>query len=346
MVVVANIFQPLIDVFQSILLFFHNHVGLSWGFSIIALTILMRAILLPLTVKQFHSMQKLQRMQPQMKEIQAKYKDDKQRQQQEIMKFYKENEINPLGSCLPLVAQLPVFISLFYMLRQDLRKNICPQTQAAYQAKYAAMHHITLAQAAGHTTPCGPNNGAGFLFIPDLTNKATGWVLIVLLLLYVGTQLASSLMMSSPMMDKQQRNLMLLLPLVFVVIVINFPAGLLVYWITTNLWTMGQQYTVRRLIGHPVAPAAAGSGPGPPTDGGGGRGGGRGDTGGGGSPPPDNGGPNGAPDGGGGGGLSGLIRGRPKREPEPVATGGGSRKPGSAPPPPPRKKKKRSGRRR
>jgi len=328
-------------------LFFHNHVGLSWGFSIIALTILMRAILLPLTVKQFHSMQKLQRMQPQMKAIQAKYKDDKQRQQQEIMKFYKENEINPLGSCLPLVAQLPVFISLFYMLRQNLRPDICPQTQHAYQLKYAAMHHVSLAQAAGHTTPCGPNNGAGFLFIPDLTDKATGWVLIVLLLLYVGTQLASSLMMSSPMMDKQQRNLMLLLPLVFVVIVINFPAGLIVYWITTNAWTMGQQYTVRRLIGNPVPPAAVAAGPGPPGDGGGGRdGGGRGDTGGGGPPPPDNGGPNGAPDGGGGGGLSGLIRGRPKREAEPVATGGGSRKSGGAPPPPPRKKKKRSGRRR
>src|ERR1700745_2839092 len=129
MLVVAKIFQPLIDVFESILLFFHNHVGLSWGFSIIALTILMRAILLPLTVKQFHSMQKLQRMQPQMKEIQAKYKDDKQRQQQEIMKFYKEKEINPLGSCLPLVAQLPVFISLFYMLRQSLRGDICPEVQ-------------------------------------------------------------------------------------------------------------------------------------------------------------------------------------------------------------------------
>jgi YidC/Oxa1 family membrane protein insertase len=345
MFVVANIFQPLIDVFESILLFFHNHVGLSWGFSIIALTILMRAILLPLTVKQFHSMQKLQRMQPQMKEIQAKYKDDKQRQQQEIMKFYKENEINPLGSCLPLVAQLPVFISLFYMLRQDLRKNICPQTQLHHQVQYAAAHHITVAQAAGQTVPCGPNNGAGFLFIPDLTNKATGWVLIVLLVLYVGTQLASSLMMSSPMMDKQQRNLMLLLPLVFVVIVINFPAGLIVYWITTNAWTMGQQYTVRKLIGNPTPPVAT-AGPGPPGDGGGGRGGGgRGDKGDSGPPPPDNGGPNGAPDGG-GGGLSGLIRGRPKREPEPVATGGGNRKPGGAPPPPPRKKKKRSGRRR
>jgi len=350
MFVTANIFQPLIDVFQSVLLFFHNHVGFSWGVSIIALTILMRAILLPLTVKQFHSMQKLQRMQPQMKAIQARYKDDKQRQQQEVMKFYKENEINPLGSCLPLVAQIPVFISLFYMLRKNLRPDICPQTQHAYQVKYAAMHHITLAQAAGHTTPCGPNNGAGFLFIPDLTNKATGWVLIVLLLLYVGSQLASSLMMSSPMMDKQQRNLMLLLPLVFVVIVINFPAGLLVYWITTNLWTMGQQYTVRRLIGTPAPPVVDG-GVGPPDDGGGGgRGGsGKGDTGGGGPPRDDDSGPNGS-GGSGGGGLSGLVRGRKKPEPEPVAAGGGrsgrSGKSGAPPPPSPRKKKKRSGRRR
>jgi len=343
---VANIFQPLIDIFQSILLFFHNHVGFSWGVSIIALTILMRAILLPLTVKQFHSMQKLQHLQPQMKAIQAKYKDDKQRQQQEIMKFYKENEINPLGSCLPLVAQIPVFISLFYMLRNNLRPDICPQTQHAYQIKYAATHHISLAQAAGHTTPCGPNNGAGFLFIPDLTNKATGWVLIVLLLLYVGTQLASSLMMSSPMMDKQQRNLMLLLPLVFVVIVINFPAGLIVYWITTNTWTMGQQYTIRKLIGPPAPPVAAiATGP-PGGGGGGGRGSGKGDTGGGGPPPrDDDGGPNGSS--GSGGGLSGLIRGRSKREePEPVAAGGSRGGKTSTPPPPPRKKKKRSGRRR
>ncbi len=350
MVVLANIFQPLIDVFQSVLLFFHNHVGISWGFSIVVLTIVMRAILLPLTVKQFHSMQKLQRMQPQMKAIQAKYKDDKQRQQQEVMKFYKENEINPLGSCLPLVAQIPVFISLFYMLRQDLRKNICPDTQAVYQAKYAAAHHISTAAAAAHTTPCGANNGAGFLFIPDLTDKATGWVLIVLLLLYVGTQLASSLMMSSPMMDKQQRKLMLFLPLVFVVIVIRFPAGLIVYWITTNTWTMGQQYTVRKLIGTP-APLVATAGAGPPGDGGGGggRGSGKGDTGGADPPPRDDSGPNGKSDGGGGGsgGLAGLIRGRGRREePEPVAAGSNRSGKGGTPPPPPRKKKKRSGRRR
>src|SRR5436309_8315979 len=131
MFVSANIFQPLIDVFEAVLKFFHNSVGISWGFSIVLLTIVMRAVLVPLTVKQFHSMQKLQRLQPEMKALQAKYKDDKQRQQQELMKFYKENQINPLGSCLPLVAQLPVFISLFYMLRQSLRKDICPSVQLA-----------------------------------------------------------------------------------------------------------------------------------------------------------------------------------------------------------------------
>jgi YidC/Oxa1 family membrane protein insertase len=317
MFVSANIFQPLIDVFEAVLKFFHNSVGISWGWSIVLLTVVMRAILVPLTVKQFHSMQKMQRMQPQLKQLQAKYKDDKQRQQQEMMKFYKENQINPLGSCLPLAAQLPVFISLFYMLRQDLRKNICPHTQAVYQAVHGA----------GHTTPCGPNNGAGFLFIPDLTDKATGAVLVALLVLYVGSQLASSLMMSSPMMDPTQRKLMLLLPLFFVVIVINFPAGLLVYWITTNLWTMGQQYTVKRIIGPPTPPVGG-------TEDGEGGGGGGG--------PPTNGGPNGS-----GGGLSGMLRGRVKPEPEPAAVGAGSRSrsPGAKPPPPPRKKKKRSGRR-
>jgi YidC/Oxa1 family membrane protein insertase len=342
MFVAANIFQPLIDVFEAVLKFFHDNVGISWGFSIVLLTIVMRAVLLPLTVKQFHSMQKMQQMQPQMKALQAKYKDDKQRQQQELMKFYKENQINPLGSCLPLAAQIPVFISLFYMLRNNLRGDICPQVQAAFKAHYAAIHGA--AAAAGHTTYCTDpayahyyHGGAGFLFIPDLTNKATGWVLIVLLLLYVGTQLASSLMMSSPMMDPTQRRLMLLLPLFFVVIVINFPAGLLVYWITTNFWTMGQQYTVKRLIG-PPAPAAAGTGAGPPTDGGG-----RGGPGGGGGPPEP--GPNGSS----GGGIGSLLRGKPKAAPEPeretVSAGSGTRR--STPPPrSPKKKKKRSGRRR
>src|SRR5205807_597354 len=186
------------------------------------------------------------------KAIQAKYKEDKQRQQQEVMKFYKQNEVNPFASCLPLVAQLPVFIGLFYMLRQNLRPDICPQVQHAYQASYAAAHHVSLHTAAGQTTYCTDphyahfyHGGAGFLFIPDLTNKATGAVLVTLIILYVGTQVASSLMMATPTMDKTQRQIMLLLPLFFVVLIISFPAGLIVYWITTNTWTIFQQYVVR-----------------------------------------------------------------------------------------------------
>jgi YidC/Oxa1 family membrane protein insertase len=324
MVVLANIFQPLIDVFEAVLKFFHNTVGVPWGWSIVLLTIVIRAALIPLTLKQFHSMQELQRHQPEMKALQAKYKDDKQRQQQELMKFYKENKINPLASCLPLAAQLPVFISLFYMLRTDLRINICPQVQGL------AAGHI---HAVAHTKPCGPHNGAGFLFISDLTNTAKGATLIALIVLYVGTQLGSTLMMQSPTMDKTQRQLMMFLPLLFVIFVINFPAGLLVYWITTNAWTILQQYIVKQRIGH-MAPVAAVAGAGA------GASAGRA------SPPPatetaraSNGAESPR-----GGGLGALLKGRSKPEEEPVRVAGGGR--GSAPPPPPRKKKKRSGRRR
>jgi YidC/Oxa1 family membrane protein insertase len=250
MLVSANIFQPLIDVFESVLVFFHNHVGVSWGFSIVLLTICVRALLIPLTVKQFGSMQRLQQLQPELKALQAKYKDDKERQQQEMMRFYRENKVNPLGSCLPMVAQIPVFISLFYMLRQSLRLDICPG------------HQPRLANGlidAAHLRPCGVNHGAGFLFVGDLTNKAAGATLVVLIVLYIGTQLASSLMMSSATMDKNQRRIMLFMPLIFVLFVINFPAGVLVYWITTNTWTMAQQFVIRRRIG-PVQAVAATAG--------------------------------------------------------------------------------------
>jgi YidC/Oxa1 family membrane protein insertase len=222
------------------------------------------------------------------------------------MKFYKENNVNPLGSCLPLAAQLPVFISLFYMLREDLRINICPQTQLAYQAS----HHVS----AAHTIPCGPNNGANFLFISDITNKATGITLLVLIVLYVGTQLASSLMMASPTMDKTQRQIMTFMPLVFVFVIINFPAGLLVYWITTNLWTVGQQSVIRRKLGH--QPATGGDSAGGDSSGGG-------DDNGAGVPAPTS---------------------KKKQSGAPAVVAAGPAR--AAPRPPPRKKKKRSGRRR
>src|ERR1700761_1950292 len=262
MLVTANIFQPLINVFQAVIQFFHDNLGVSWGFSIVLLTICVRLVLVPLTLKQFKSMRKLQHLQPQMKAIQQKYKEDKQRQQEEMMKFYRENEVNPLGSCIPLVAQLPVFISLFYMLRKNLRADICPSVQLRFQAHYASVHHIaaTSSQALSQTTWCTYYHahypGAGFLFINDITNTASGITLVVLLVLYVGTQVMSTLLMSAPTMDKNQRRMMLFLPLIFVLFIIRFPAGLIVYWITTNAWTMGQQYTIKRLMG-PVPPMAS-----------------------------------------------------------------------------------------
>jgi YidC/Oxa1 family membrane protein insertase len=329
MLVYANIFQPLIDVFEAVLKFFHNSIGVSWGFSIVLLTISMRAVLLPLTLKQFHSMQKMQVLAPQMKEVQKKYKEDKQRQQQEIMKLYQEHKINPLSSCLPLVAQIPVFISLFYMLRQSLRLDICPAIQRAYQ-------HIgpTAVISKAHTVPCGPHGHAGFLFIGDLTNKATGATLIVLIILYVGTQLLSTQLMQTPGMDATMKRVTQLMPLFFVIFIISFPAGVIVYWITTNAWTMAQQLVIRRLLPPPVL-ATAGEGP---SGGSAGRGGGG------------SGGPGGGDDGrngaGFGGGLGALLRGRTKEPEEPAGVGAKRTTRTAAPPPPPRKKKKRSGRRR
>jgi YidC/Oxa1 family membrane protein insertase len=333
----ANVFQPLIDVFEQVLLFFHNHVGLGWGLSIIALTVTVRAVLVPLTLKQFKSMQAMQRLAPEIKALQAKYKDDKQRLNQETMKFYQENQVNPFSSCLPLVLQMPVFISLFYMLRKDLKVDICPD--------------IVNSGKALATTACNsvdPGSGK-FLFIPDLTDKATGGVLVVLIVLYIGSQLLSSVLMSITA-DKNQRMIMIALPFVFTIFIINFPAGLLVYWITTNLWTVGQQYAIRRIIGFHPPPLPTTS------------------------------------DGAGGGLFGGLLNrvaqppaAKPDREPAGAVAGGraprersssrssgssargggkAAAKPaakpatpdrprgGAAPPPPPRKKKKRSGRRR
>src|ERR1039458_7773957 len=203
----------------------------------------------------------MQRLAPEINKLKEKYKEDKQRQQQEIMKFYQENKINPLASCLPLLMQLPVFISLFYMLRTDLKLDICgPQLRSYFTGKlgHPILHNSQIPSGKLSSITCsqvpGAHHSAKFLFLPDITNKATGVALIVLIVLYVGSQVASTLVATATA-DPNQRRLMLLLPLVFVVILYRYPAGLLVYWITTNLWTIGQQYLIRRHMGPPAAPA-------------------------------------------------------------------------------------------
>lgn len=234
---VASILQPLIDFTEAIMKFFHNQGGFSWGLSIIFLTFVIRLLILPLTFRQVRSMQALQRLQPHIKELQARYKDDRQRLNQEMMKFYQEHKVNPLSSCLPVLLQLPFFLALFRMLRHDLRADICGQT----------------------AHPCGGGD-ASFLFIHDITNKATGGALVVLIILYVGSQLVSGLITTFTA-DRSQRIMMLALPFVFTTFVVNFDAGLVVYWVTTNFWTIGQQLFIKRFLPPPEPlPVAAGAG--------------------------------------------------------------------------------------
>jgi YidC/Oxa1 family membrane protein insertase len=232
MFIVANILQPLIDVADAILTFFHDELSFGWGMSIVAMTVVVRLAILPLTIKGIRSMNALRELQPQMKEIQEKYKADKQRQQQEMMKFYRENKINPLGSCLPLLLQIPVFLALFYLLRSE-----------EFAAEVAASPPV------------------GWLFIDDLTEAATGAELAILIILYIGSQLGASVVMMSTVTDRNQKILFMALPFIIVPFIVSFPAGLVVYWITTNFWTFGQQVVVRKVAPppHMAAGVAGGS---------------------------------------------------------------------------------------
>jgi YidC/Oxa1 family membrane protein insertase len=223
----GSILSPLEDLMKSILDFFHGTVGLPWSWSIVALTVVVRVVLVPLTVRQIHSMQALQAHGPEMKAIQQKYKGDRAKLNEELMKFYKENKINPAASCLPLLAQLPVFFALYLTLRHA--KDV---------------------------------SGSWLHVVPDISAKGTAhWSGYVLLAIYAGSQIASTYFMGTTM-DKTQRNIMMVLPLLFITVVSRFPTGLILYWMTTNLWTVGQGLVTRRLVprtpagkGLPAAPA-------------------------------------------------------------------------------------------
>jgi YidC/Oxa1 family membrane protein insertase len=221
------IFSQLETVMKHVLLWFHTSLHLPWAWAIVGTTVVVRMLLVPLTIKQIHSMQSLQRHAPQMKEIQKKYKGDKQRQNEELMKFYRENQINPAASCLPMLLQLPVFIALYYTLR-SFDQNF-PQSRGQ---DLSWLH-----------------------FIPDITVHTTAvWGGYVLLVVYVASQMASSYFMMTTA-DKMQRVLFMVMPLFFVFIIAHFPAGLVLYWVTTNLWTVGQGLITRRLVAKTPAPA-------------------------------------------------------------------------------------------
>lgn len=222
---ISNPLKPLEHALRAVLDWLHGTVGLPWAWSIVVLTVIIRILIVPLAVKQIRSMQNLQRYAPQLKELQKKYAHDKAKQREELMKFYSEHKINPAASCLPMLPQLPIFFSLYYVLRHFAN-------EASKGAQLGDLH---------------------WLGIFKITEKASaGWG-PVLLVLYATSQVASVWLMSATA-DKTQRYIMTFLPVVFIAVIINFPQGLVIYWVTTNLWTTGQGLITRRLVPKTPAP--------------------------------------------------------------------------------------------
>ena len=204
----GRVFAPLTGVVGDALEFFYS-LGAPWWLSIVILTVIVRTLLFPLTVKQVKSMRAMQDLRPEMERIRAKYKDNKQKQQEEIMKLYQESGVNPFGSCLPLLVQLPIFITMFYVIKDF-----------------------------GYTHP--DFTSGGILWFQDLSVQDPFYVLPILSAV---TMLAAS-EITSKHIDPQQRWLMRTLPVVFTVFLLTFPAGLFMYWITSNLVTLAQNYVI------------------------------------------------------------------------------------------------------
>jgi YidC/Oxa1 family membrane protein insertase len=228
-VTLLSILTPVEDVLTWALEEFHTTLGLSWAWSVIAVTLVVRMLLVPLTVRQIHSMQRMQQYLPQMKEIQKRYKADRRKQNEELMNFYREHQINPASSCLPILPQIPIFFALYFVLR-DFDEEIFPK----YRETADALHWLD--------------------FVPSITANITDhWSGYVLLAVYVASQVASTWYMPMATTSNAQRYIFLALPFVFALFIINppvgaeFPVGLLLYWMTTNLWTVGQGIVTKRL---------------------------------------------------------------------------------------------------
>jgi YidC/Oxa1 family membrane protein insertase len=227
-VILFSILSPIEEALTWVLEWFHDSIGLTWAWSVVALTLVVRMLLVPLTVRQIHSMQRMQQYLPQMKEIQKRYKADKRKQNEELMKFYREHQINPASSCLPILPQIPIFFALYFVLR-DFDEEVYPGSTA-------------------------PTTLDWLNFVPDITQNITdhwsGWVLLAV---YVASQVASTWYMPMATTSQAQRYIFLALPFVLAIFIVNppggaeFPVGLLLYWMTTNLWTVGQGIVTRRL---------------------------------------------------------------------------------------------------
>jgi YidC/Oxa1 family membrane protein insertase len=257
----GSILNPLYFAVSWVIVTFHSllgfifgkdsHESIKWSLSIIGLVIVIRIILIPLFVKQIKSQRALTALQPHMKEIQKKYKDDRQKQSEEMMKLYKEHKTNPLASCFPILAQAPIFFALFTVLNGIARNTPHGVLKgdlliSAQEAKFF-----------------GANLSSTFL--SSNTNLQTKLVIVALIIFMSATTFTTQRQLmvkgmpkmdsSNNMMMQQQKIMLYVFPVIFAVSGVNFPVGVLIYWSTTNLWTFGQQYYVIKRNPTPGSPA-------------------------------------------------------------------------------------------
>ncbi len=252
------ILNPLYNVVSGVIVFIHKllapifgaNSGVTWSLSIMGLVVLIRIILIPLFVKQIKSQRALTALQPHMKEIQKKYKDDRQKQSEEMMKLYKEHKTNPLASCFPVLAQAPIFFSLFTVLN-GIAKN---KPHGFLKGEYL----VSAAQAKFF----GASISETFLGSDKVTVKIVTVLLIAFMSGTTFTTQRQLMVKGMPKMDssnnmmlQQQKIMLYLFPVIFAISGVNFPVGVLIYWSTTNLWTWGQQFYVIKRNPTPGSPA-------------------------------------------------------------------------------------------
>ncbi len=244
-----QLLRPIQNILEYIVIFLYKNVIGNYGVVIILLTIIVRLVLVPLTISQTKSMAKMQKLQPELKELQKKYKDDKQKLQEETMEFYKKNNVNPLAGCLPLLLQMPVFFALFQALRNpsEIVTSVLGNfslngiSSGIRTGLTGMMQGVDFSQTSLAKLTGAANPNYNFLWMN--LNKTDPYYILVILM--VATMFFSMKMTTT---DSKQSKITYLMPLVFGFISFRFPSGILVYWVTTNIWSMGQQWIVNKFV--------------------------------------------------------------------------------------------------
>jgi YidC/Oxa1 family membrane protein insertase len=225
---VAGIFSPFENLAEAIIVFFQENIISSWGLAIIGLTFAIRLLVLPLSLTGIRSMRRMQLIAPQLKEIQEKYKDDRERQQREMLALYRDNGVNPLASCFPFLLQIPFFIAIYNLLRGD--------------------------SFAADVKESGASES--FLFIDSILEKPQGAETVILIILFIVTTAMTFVytMAQTQTTSGAQRYILFAFPLLIAPFIATQPAGLGLYWIATNVWSLGQQYVVQQVMPAPKPP--------------------------------------------------------------------------------------------